>query len=184
MYKGCGYRCWLLLSLWLLWPQFLFAEVRDPETFFFNQTLGDFAEELATARESGKHGILIMFQQDECPFCARMKATVLNQSVVQDYFREHFLIFHVDTEGDIEIHDMQGELIKEKDFAFKVNRVRATPVFVFYNLEGEPVVRYTGPTKGIDDFMLLGKFVVDAGYQKMSFTRYKQAAQSATQRLN
>jgi thioredoxin-related protein len=83
------------------------------------------------------------------------------------------LIFPVDIEGDIEIYDMAGNPIKEKDFAFKVNRVRATPVFIFYNLKGEPVTRYTGPTSGVDDFMLLGNYVVDQEYTKESFTRYK-----------
>ena len=154
--------------------RFAHAEVRDPESYFFNQTLGDFSEELAQAKEDSKKGILIMFEQDECPFCARMKATVLNQSEVQDFYQKYFSVFHVDIEGDIEIHDMAGNPIKEKDFAFKVNRVRATPVFIFYNLDGKPVTRFTGPTSGVEDFMLLGQYVVDDEYRKMSFTRYKQ----------
>jgi thioredoxin-related protein len=162
-----------ILILLLAVVQFAHAEVRDPETNFFNQTLGDFSEELATAKASGKKGILIMFEQKDCPFCARMKATVLNQSEVQDFYQKNFLIFPVDIEGDIEIYDMAGNPIKEKDFAFKVNRVRATPVFIFYNLKGEPVTRYTGPTSGVDDFMLLGNYVVDQEYTKESFTRYK-----------
>lgn len=149
------------------------AEVRDPESNFFNQTLGDFSEELVQAKETGKKGILLMFEQDECPFCARMKATVLNQSQVQDFYQKNFLIFHVDIEGDIEIRDMTGTPMKEKDFAFKVNRVRATPVFIFYDLKGEPITRFTGPTSGVEDFMLLGNYVVEKKYHEVSFTRYK-----------
>ena len=162
-----------ILILLLVTSQMAYAEVRDSETNFFNQTLGDFSEELALANDSGKKGILIMFVQEDCPFCARMKATVLNQVSVQDFYRQHFLIFHVDIEGDIEINDMTGQLIKEKDFAFKVNRVRATPVFIFYNLKGEAITRFTGPTSGVDDFMLLGHYVVDERYREESFTRYK-----------
>lgn len=150
------------------------AEIRDPEEYFFNQTLGDFSEELEQAKASGKQGILIMFEQEDCPFCARMKATVLNQSSVQEFFQSHFLVFHVDIEGDVVIHDMTGKPIKEKDFAFKRNRVRATPVFIFYNLSGDAVTRFTGPTSGVDDFMLLGRYVLDEQYRSMSFTRYKQ----------
>jgi thioredoxin-related protein len=165
-------RCFL--AFLFVFSQLAQAEIRDPEAHFFNQTLGDYSEELEIAKAASKKGMLIMFEQDECPFCARMKATVLNQSQVQDYFQAHFSIFHVDIEGDIEIHDMKGNAIKEKDFAFKVNRVRATPVFIFYNLEGEPITRYTGPTSGVEDFMLLGKYVVNDEYRNMSFTRYKQ----------
>ncbi len=162
-----------LFILLLTVAQFVHAETRDPETYFFNQTLGDFSDELAQAREAGKKGILIMFEQADCPFCARMKATVLNQSEVQNFYQKYFSVFHVDIDGDIEIHDMAGKPMSEKDFAFKVNRVRATPVFIFYNLKGEPVTRFTGPTSGVADFMLLGQYVVDQKYYKESFTRYK-----------
>ncbi len=160
--------------LLLVYTQGIQAEIRDPDEYFFNQSLGDYSEELELAKESAKKGLLIMFVQDDCPFCARMKATVLNQSQVQDYFQANFSIFHVDIEGDIEIRDLQGNAMKEKDFAFKVNRVRATPVFIFYDLKGEQLTRYTGPTSGVDDFMLLGKYVVEDEYRNQSFTRYKQ----------
>lgn len=104
---------------------------RDPGEFFFDQTLGDFSEELASAREQGKKGVFLFFEMDDCPFCHRMKEAVLNQPEVQAYFKEHFLAFTVDIEGDIVITDFQGNSIKEKDFAFKVHRVRATPVMMF-----------------------------------------------------
>jgi len=164
-----------ILVLWLfVFARVSQADIRDPEAHFFNQTLGDYSEELELAKEAGKKGLLLMFVQDDCPFCARMKATVLNQSRVQDYYQSHFSIFHVDIEGDIEIRDLQGRAMKEKDFAFKVNRVRATPVFIFYNLQGEQITRYTGPTSSADDFLLLGKYVVEDEYRNQSFTRYKQ----------
>lgn len=79
-----------------------------------------------------------MFEMDECPFCHRMKTTVLNRPEVQDYFRKHFLIFSVDIEGDIEITDFQGKPTTMKDFAFKQYRVRATPVFQFFDLGESP----------------------------------------------
>ncbi len=154
---------------------------RDPSEFFFDQTLGDFSEELAMAREEGKQGIMLFFEMDECPFCHRMKQAVLNQPEVQDYFRAHFRIFSVDIEGDVEIMDFQGQPVSEKDFAFQVNRVRATPVILFIDLEGNPVARYTGATSGVEEFMWLGEFVVEGAYKDMSFVRYKRARRQAGQ---
>ena len=154
------------------------SEVRDPQAYFFNETFGNFAEELDNAREAGKQGILIMFQQKDCPYCHRMRATVLNQRRVQDFFREHFLIFDVDIEGDVEITDFSGKRMAEKDFAFRENRVRATPVFAFFGLNGKKMARYTGATTDIDEFMLLGKYVVDGVYSSMSFNRYKREQQA------
>jgi thioredoxin-related protein len=63
------------------------GEVRDVQTYFFQPKLGDFKSELQTARKENKTGVLIMFVQEGCPFCERMKTTVLNQSSVQDYYR-------------------------------------------------------------------------------------------------
>lgn len=148
---------------------------RDPYQHFFQDTFGDFTEELALAREQGKHGILIFFEMDDCPFCHRMKDTVLNQPKVQDWYRERFLCFTVDIEGDTEMVDFQGRSMAAKDFAFRVNRVRATPVFMFYDLEGTPVVRYTGTTRDVDEFLWLGEFVADDHYQSTKFTRFKRA---------
>lgn len=152
---------------------------RDPGTHFFDQSLGDFSEELATAREQGKKGILLFFEMDECPFCHRMKETVLNQPEVQDYFKANFLIFPVDIEGDITINDFQGASMTQKDFAFQVHRVRATPVFMFFDLDGKPVTRYTGATADVQEFMWLGEYVVEGVYKDMPFTRYKRERRSA-----
>ena len=149
-------------------------ELRDPGEYFFHQTFGDFREELQLARDEGKSGILLFFEMDECPFCHRMKEMVLNRTPVQEYFREHFLIFPVDIEGDIMIRDFAGEEMAMKDFAFEQHRVRATPVFLFVNLEGEPVARYTGATRNAEEFMWLGEYVVDEVYREMPFTRYKR----------
>lgn len=153
------------------------AAQRDPAEYFFDQSLGDFSEELEVAKESGKDAILIMFEMDECPFCHRMKQTVLNQVSVQEYFKKHFLILTVDIEGDVEMIDFQGNPISQKDFAFKKNRVRATPVFAFYDLTGKPIkrARFTGATNGPEEFMWLGRYVVEGVYKEMSFTRYKRS---------
>jgi len=169
----------LLLSAVLLATSFaVMAEVaRDPGQHFFNDTFGDFSEELQTARDSGKKGILIMFEMDECPFCHRMKTTVLNQPDVQDYFRENFLIFPVDIEGDVEITDFQGNATTMKDFAFKQYRVRATPVFAFFDLDGKYIkpARFTGATRDKEEFLLLGQYVVEGAYAEQPFARYKRA---------
>lgn len=147
---------------------------RDPYSYFFNETWGNFAEELAKAKEQGKSGVLIFFEMDECPFCHRMKQTVLNQPEVQEYFREHFLNFAVDIEGDLEITDFEGNNYTQKEFSTKVNRVRATPVFGFYDLNGKQVVRYTGATTGVEEFMWLGEYFVSGEYKNMRFTKYKR----------
>lgn len=152
------------------------AEVRDPHTHFFMSKMGDFKDELATAKSEGKQGVLIMFEMEDCPFCSRMKANVLNQSEVQDYFRKHFLIYDLDVKGDAPMTDFKGKATTEKAFALE-QRARATPVFVFFDLEGNVVTRYTGTTQTVDEFMLLGRYVVEGVYKTSTpFNVYKKQA--------
>ncbi len=170
-----GLICWLFVA-----GTAAALEIRDPATHFFDQSFGDFHEELESAKAQGKQGILIMFEMEECPFCHRMKSTVLNRSDIQDYYKEHFLIFSVDIEGDVEIKDFKGQAMAEKDFAFKQNRVRATPVFAFFDLNGEPIreARFTGATNGPEEFMLLGRYVAEGKYRELPFAKFKRLPSS------
>lgn len=153
------------------------AEVRDVQTYFFQPKLGDFKSELQTARKEGKTGVLIMFVQEDCPFCERMESTILNQSEVQDYYRKHFLVFEMDVKGGSSMTDFKGASTTEKDFALK-NRARATPTFLFFDTNGDLVTRYIGVTKDANEFLLLGRYVVAGAYKDKPFAAYKlQAAQ-------
>jgi thioredoxin-related protein len=151
------------------------VETHDPYTHFFNETFGNFQEELDAAKEQGKKGIMLFFEMDECPFCHRMKKTVMNRSDVQAYFRERFLIFPVDIEGDLEVTDFQGNPTTQKEFAFKQFRVRATPVIAFFDLEGKLVQKFTGATANEQEFLWLGEFVAEGHFKEGNFSKYKRA---------
>jgi thioredoxin-related protein len=170
------YRLTTLVTL-LLVALAAWGETRDPGKFFFDAGFGDFSEELARAREEGKKGVLIMFEQGDCPFCQRMKATVLNLSEIQDYYRANFLVFPVDIEGDLEVTDFAGKRTSQKDLALQEYRVRATPVFAFFDLDGKLVARYTGATKNAEEFRLLGQYVADGAYASTNFPTYRREHQ-------
>lgn len=153
---------------------------RDPADYFFEQSLGDYSEELQTARDEGKKGVFLFFEQEECPFCHRMKETILNQPEVQEYFKKHFLVFSVDIETTFEINDFQGNPTTPKKFFSKIARNRdATPVMAFFDLDGKLVVRYTGAASGVEEFMWLGEYASQGLYNKTSFTRYKRQKRKA-----
>lgn len=148
------------------------AETRDVYQYFFDQKLGDFKSDLETAKKEGKNGVLLMFEQADCPWCHRMKETILNQSEVQDYYKQHFLIYTVDIKNDIALVDFKGKNTTEKAFSAE-HRVRATPVFLFFGLDGEPMYRFTGVAKDPKEFLLLGRYVVDGAYKQQPFNVYK-----------
>ncbi|MFP4130689.1 MAG: thioredoxin family protein [Thiohalospira sp.] len=151
---------------------------KDPDEHFFNETWNEFDEELQRARDEGKKGVFIFFEMDECPFCHWMRENVLNETEVQEYFRENFLNFTVDIEGDIPVVTFDGESMPQKEFAFE-HRVRATPVLAFFDLEGERVYRYTGKTSGVEEFLTMGRYVVEEAYQDEEFPEYQESQKDA-----
>lgn len=164
----------LIIAFFLLFALPVSAETRDPGNFFFQPKFGDLQADLKEARKQGKKGIFLFFEMDGCPFCERMKNTILNQSDVQDAFRAQFLLYPIDVNGNAEITNFQGKPTTEKDFAFAL-RVRATPTLMFFDLDGKLATRHTGPTKDKAEFLLLGKFVTDGAYATQPFVKYKQA---------
>lgn len=146
---------------------------RDPTAHFFDQGFGNLQEEAQTAKAENKLGVFIMFEQADCPWCAKMMSTVLNQVPVQDYYRKHFRIVQVDIKGDNPLTDFTGKEITEKEFAF-AQRVRATPVFAFFGTDGKQLTKFTGAAKDPREFMMLGEFVVSGAYKTQNFTAYKR----------
>jgi len=161
----------IALLLWFATP--VWAETRDPGSHFFQPKFGDFKADLAAAKQQGKKGIFIFFEMDACPFCARMKSTILNQADVQDAYRAQFLIYPVDVNGDTPMTDFQGKETTEKDFAF-AHRARATPTLIFFDLTGKAVARYVGPPKDKAEFLLFGRYLADGEYATQPFAKYKQ----------
>ena len=158
----------VLLAGWLFMVNAQAAE-------FFDQSFGDFSEELVVAKDEGKIGVFMFFEMDDCPFCHRMKDTILKEPDVIEYYDQHFKTFRFDIEGANNVVDFDGTEYTEKDMAEKKYRVRATPVMMIFDLEGNPVVRFTGPTRSKDEFLLLGRYVIEGAYKDMPFTKYKRA---------
>jgi thioredoxin-related protein len=142
---------------------------------FLQKSFGDFKEELSLAKSKKKKAVFLFFEQDECPFCHRMKHTIFNQPRVQKYFKDNFLIYSVDIEQTEDITDFQGRKTTQKKFFETVGRHRGgTPVMAFFDLKGKLITRFVGATSSAEEFLLLGKYVAEGHYKKMPFTRFKR----------
>lgn len=172
----------LAMLLWLaLSPTGWAADAtRDPLQHFFHQSFNSLPDEVASAKAEGQQGIVIMFEAEDCPWCAKMKATVLNQAKVQDFYRRHFRILMMDVNGDVPMTDFNGKEMPQKEFAFQHNRVRATPVFLFFGLDGKQLTKYTGATRDAEEFLWLGEFVTTGAWKTTNFTAYKRDRSRST----
>ena len=151
--------------------------IADSAESFFDISFGDLPEELAMVEEEEKKALLIMFETEDCPWCTRMKQQVLNRVAIQDYFHEHFRIISVDAEGDVPMVDFDGNEVTSKSFSLQALRVRATPVFAFFDSSGEMITKYTGAVKNAYDFLLLGQYVAQGHYENTRFNQYRRANQ-------
>ena len=156
------------------------AAPRDPSAYFFQDSFGDLAEEAETAEASGLFGVMIMFETADCPWCLRMKETVLNNIEVQRYYRRYFRVLVLNAEGDAPMSDFQGKEMTEKEFALEAHRVRAPPLFAFFDTRGRLLLKYTGTTRNTQEFLWLGEFVVDGHYLNERFSQYKRRRLAAS----
>lgn len=170
----------LLLAGLALAAQAPLAGERPAETHFFDASFGDLKEELQQARAEGKLGLFLMFSAEDCPPCIRMKKTVMNQARVQEYYRRHFRVLHIDFNGDLEMADLEGRPMRSKDYAQKVARIRGTPSFTVIGLDGRELLRHFGATRDADQFLLLADYVVKGEYRGTPYDTYRRERLAAS----
>jgi len=132
----------------------------------------DYQSEVRAAADEGKN-LVLFFHQAGCPYCDKMRARVHPEPAVMDYFSKHFVMMESNIKGNLDVVMPDGTPANEVEFARKI-RVRATPVFMFYDKDGSPALRTTGY---LDEkqFLMAGKYVVDGVYKTgKSFFRYIQ----------
>lgn len=153
----------------------LVAPVRAGSDPFFNAVPANLQSVLAQVSRDGKAGVLILFEMDGCGECRKFKETVLRDPTVQDYYRRHFLNVSLNLLGSTPLTDFKGKTLSQSDFAL-ANRVQASPTLIFYDASGYPVTRFTGAVKNPAEFLQLGRYVVEAAYEKVPFPAYQQQA--------
>ncbi len=132
----------------------------------------DYQGEIQALADEGKH-LVLFFHQAGCPYCDKMRARVHPSPIVMQYFDDNFVMMESNIRGNLDIVMPDGTPGTEREFA-KKERVRATPVFIFYDKNGSPALRTTGFLDA-KRFMLAGKYVVEGVHKtKKSFFRYIQ----------
>jgi len=157
----------------LLWMASLVAILVAGEAraeFIVESIDNNFPDEIAAAAEENKM-LVVMFQQTGCPYCAKMRARVFPDPKVIAYYSKRFVMFHSNIRGDLPVVGPDGKEMTEKQLARKL-RVRATPVFIFYDKKGQQALRVTG-FMDAERFIKAGQYVADGVYKtKTSLYRY------------
>jgi thioredoxin-related protein len=150
------------------------AQARESWEKFFSLGFNDLPAELAEARASGKKGLLLIYQQDPCPYCERMKANILARADVQKWYGLRFAAFSIDIRGSAELVDFAGRKTTEASFAREA-LVQGAPIVDFYDLQGKLLARVPGEIKDASTFLALGDWIASGAQRKESFEAFRAA---------
>lgn len=150
------------------------ADTRNSREYFFTLTFGDLPEELETAGDAGKLGMLLFFEAEDCPYCQHMLKKVFNQTDVQDWYQERFVSIAIDIHGDVEMQDFAGVTLPSKVFSDQQG-VFLTPVISFVDLDGEEMYRHLGMIATPQEFLILGAYIDGGHYRNTQYDDYAKA---------
>jgi thioredoxin-related protein len=134
----------LLLCLFLLPGPASGAAAARPVALppWFTETLLDFREDVAQAAREGKR-VMILFEQDGCPYCKELILTNFSQKRIADKARKNFLAISLNIWGDREVTWTDGKKFSEKRLAAFL-KIQFTPTLVFFDERGGIVARLNG----------------------------------------
>lgn len=163
----------------------VYAEIPDDEFFefddqplaeplefpdWFKLSFLDLREDIDEAREAGKDGLIVYFGQKYCAYCKAFLERDLSMGDIRAYIQMHFDIIGIDIHGHRMVTDLAGDEMQESRFAVR-ERTNFTPSLIFYNAEGEEVLRLRGyypPYR----FRAALEYVSDGYYRRESFREY------------
>lgn len=109
---------------------------------WFKVSFLDLSEDNAEAVESNRH-LVVFFWQDFCGYCKNTIEKNLTQQSIRDVFDAHFDVVALNIWGSKEVYGLDGAVTTEKEIARSLD-VQFTPTIIFFNADGEPVLRLNG----------------------------------------
>ena len=106
---------------------------------WLNETFLDLSEDLAEATAQGKR-LVLMIEQRGCIYCTKMHEKILPDERIDAIIRESFYPVQINLYGDLDVTDLDGTVLTEKDMARNWN-VIFTPTLIFLPEESDGSAR-------------------------------------------
>jgi len=153
-------------------PYPLTLDKQGADVFFTQYELLNL-EQIAQKAKVSKRNILLFFETEHCPFCARMKKVVLNRFEVIEALRSDFIALAVSIESDNPMIDELGRSGKISDFSNKKHRIMRTPTMMFFDPEFNLLHKHSGFVATGDMMIKLLNFVSAGKYDTHSWREYR-----------
>lgn len=96
---------------------------------WLRETFLDLSEDLADANAEGKR-VVLMVEQLGCIYCTKMHEKILPDERIDAIIRESFYPIQINLYGDLDVTDLDGTVMSEKDMMRRWN-VIFTPTLIF-----------------------------------------------------
>ncbi len=134
------------------------ADIRYPE--WFKESFLDLPGDLSDARDAGKQGLFLFFSTQGCSYCHLFLTTSLADPELVARLRAHFDSIGLEIFEDAELVDFDGESTRVNAFALDQG-VQFAPTLLFYDLDGQRLLRLTGYYEPERFALVLGQVPAD-----------------------
>jgi len=110
------------------------------QPWFVHDSFLDMKEELAAAREEGKHFVVVV-EQKGCPYCKDMHEKYFTDPDICKLVRDNFRVLQIDLRGSREVTDFDGKTMPEKEWARKHLKLGFTPSLLFFAGKAEDIAK-------------------------------------------
>lgn len=109
---------------------------------WFKNSFLELEEDVREAAANGKR-LLLVFHQDNCPYCNKLIERNLSQKDIAEAMQASFDVVAINMWADREVIDVGGQAYTEKAFA-EALAVQFTPTLLFFDEDGKIVLRLNG----------------------------------------
>lgn len=109
---------------------------------WFKNSFLDMKEDIAEANKSGKR-VMLMFTQDNCPYCAALVERNLSQRQIEATLKDKFDVIAMNIWGDRDVVGLDGKPYTEKTYSAAL-KIQFTPSLFFFDEAGNTILRLNG----------------------------------------
>lgn len=141
---------------------------------WFKESFLNLKEDIAEAQSKNRR-VMILFTQDNCPYCHALVERNMAQKDIETYLRKKFDVIAINMWGDREVVALDGKVMSEKQFAASL-KVQYTPSLMFFDETGKTVLRLDGYIQPAR-FKTALEFVAQGKEKEISYRDYAAANQ-------
>lgn len=138
----------------------------------FFPPVADLAQALEQAHRSGRKGVAVLYEMEGCSQCALLRATTLKDQTLRKWYAANFVTASLLADHPLPLVDFDRQKTDQSTFARR-ERIDALPTLVFYDLDSLPVARQQGSVGEVADWLRLGRYVVEKGYEEAPFAHWR-----------